>query len=1531
MRKKILLAFFVIFFLAYLPHSVFASKAISGYYHGASGSSPYLNPAYRLWADTSWGSETNATALDAGSDIEWMALKCDANQTNCIMGTLDDEGEVQAQAYTGGAWGSVVDVALNIGTINDQARGFDVAFEYARGWGLVISANNTAKPYYDIWYPGNNTWSGVQQFPASACGTSGTPNFVEAASKPNANEILMAYMDNSSPARYCGYVWDGSSWGNSKSIFNSTPAETVQKTLCVAYEQTSGEAHVLLDRCSSADLQIINWTGSAWQVPSMGSCGPAGTSEFVWIQCASMPGSDRILMVSPLAGGAVGAGNPSFSYSPLASTLRDWSEATKNLVVKKKTPRLSFVVLADLYLVEWGGSAFGTSSTLATVVEGDLIDRQLADVAYLGGSGWGQVVYAADANFPKERRCMGSTGCSNGSTGWTAARDTTASICGNQGTGSNQTDLMRLVQDTSNNDTMLVYSTQSSTEPICSQLYNGSTNSWGSISTFEDTNRFLANARPFDVLFYNTSNAAPAFVWQQFNITNGSAYSQQTIAFFADFTDDNGTSSVTFTFRHLNGTIINYTMSAYNGSSTNGVWNYNLSSIQNLREGTYYFNYTASDGDKAKTSGDFSLVLYSNSTIGIAAYYQSSSLAPKFRNWTAGWSDEGSATSGASLGENLEWARIKCSPLENTCILATLIDVGKIYAQTWRNNSWGTLQTVAANIGTTNDNYSGFDVAFENSRGWGLVITANNSDTPYYRIWYPENNTWSSTAQFQVNDSCAGTPVWLEAHSKPSSDEIIVTYSDTANDVCSSFWNGSQFGAPVLHTASTFSTIRKTFCNAYEQNSGEASVLYETLSGSLKQQIHYVNNDTWSSAASVGVGSLTGFNWLECPSRPASDRVLAAISYRGTSQQVDAIEWNGSAWGTQTTLGNPGAAAETFQDRKSVDAAYLGASGGAMVVYPGRYQNAVLERRCTTASNCFAGTWSSARNTSSDICGTGNGGGIQTDATLVRLVPDPFSNNTILLYSTNHTNEPICGQHYNSSSDYWSQLTLFEDTNSINPLASDFDFAFNFTGTNNLTIACRDIHAGESLTITQNVSLTTASGRGVCFDFIGGSASLTCSNGGSQYYVIDSTGSTGIGIRGLGRDSLTVTNCPLLNFSTHAQFINSTGSMTNVNATYGYNGFNLSYNAPTTGAFNVTNATVRNMTFGLMLSGLNFSRFTSNDFKYLTYGIDFSSNANNNTFFNTTIYNVTTTAIKANGAGNFTFVELLLSQTPTVNGDLNLQTSLNNYFLSANINPSTTSLVTANYTVAYYARANVTFCENYSAFKDANVSFFSTQARFLDSAVSAANGFTDSKNVSSFAEYYDSLNDLEVTVNYTPHKFYANASGLVNDTQTVYFSTNTTQAMCLNVIAVLDISLVNNTVNFSTVNVGNDYYSDNASGLSYRYFILQNDGNVAVNVTTTATAPFSRNTTPMPGAWYRFNASDYETGSLAANCPSPFTKYNIWYNVNETGQSGVPHAMCRLGYVDTADAARIAINWRIANDEPAGAKTSTATFTASQS
>lgn len=128
-------------------------------------------------------------------------------------------------------------------------------------------------------------------------------------------------------------------------------------------------------------------------------------------------------------------------------------------------------------------------------------------------------------------------------------------------------------------------------------------------------NAFNVSTQKVDYVNFNvTSNAQSSFQWATVNKTSGTQYNHETILFFANFTDDNGTASVVMTLGD-GASQANYTMSAYNGSSTNGVWNYNFSFLgatSNIVD--YTANFTAYDGVRGSLSSNLVFSIIQNTS-----------------------------------------------------------------------------------------------------------------------------------------------------------------------------------------------------------------------------------------------------------------------------------------------------------------------------------------------------------------------------------------------------------------------------------------------------------------------------------------------------------------------------------------------------------------------------------------------------------------------------------------------------------------------------------------------------------------------------------------------------------------------------------------------------------------------------------------------------------------------------------------------------------------------------------------------------
>jgi len=135
----------------------------------------------------------------------------------------------------------------------------------------------------------------------------------------------------------------------------------------------------------------------------------------------------------------------------------------------------------------------------------------------------------------------------------------------------------------------------------------------------------------------------------------------------------------------------------------------------------------------------------------------------------------------------------------------------------------------------------------------------------------------------------------------------------------------------------------------------------------------------------------------------------------------------------------------------------------------------------------------------------------------------------------------------------------------------------------------------------------------------------------------------------------------------------------------------------------------------------------------------------------------------------------------------------------------------------------------------------------------------------------------------------------------------------------ITISLPINTVDFGTMYV-NDV--DDTTDGSPHAFVIQNDGSVKVNVTVNATQLWSGTGATGTSSYYQFKSECNETGCVtdeATDLVSSWTNMPI--------DSAAVKVVDRLDFVDSKDAANVHIKITVPSDEPAGAKSSTVTFT----
>ena len=246
----------------------------------AYGEGVVQTPRYRLWSGTSWGSELSASSV--GGTIQWMQVKAGTTRNEYVLGTQDDQGDVNVQIYDGGGatWGDLQEVHVNIS--DATRRGFDVTYETVSGDAMVVSCVGTEANY--------RTWDGNSWSASSTINLSSANNceWIRLASDPASDEIVMVARDTGSV--YEAQVWDGSAWSNPVTM--GSMEQPAHEGIAVEYEESGNQALVVTSNGTNANFAWAAWDGTNWSVPTTQTLG----NDLEWGILKRDSGSDNMAL-----------------------------------------------------------------------------------------------------------------------------------------------------------------------------------------------------------------------------------------------------------------------------------------------------------------------------------------------------------------------------------------------------------------------------------------------------------------------------------------------------------------------------------------------------------------------------------------------------------------------------------------------------------------------------------------------------------------------------------------------------------------------------------------------------------------------------------------------------------------------------------------------------------------------------------------------------------------------------------------------------------------------------------------------------------------------------------------------------------------------------------------------------------------------------------------------------------------------------------------------------------------------------------
>jgi Mg-chelatase subunit ChlD len=125
----------------------------------------------------------------------------------------------------------------------------------------------------------------------------GRPYYMVLESNPNHREMILGTSDDAYDVNL--QVWDGDYWGSVIQVSNSTDAYS-RRGFDIAYEQVSGDALAVFMNKSIDDgvARYRIWDGSSWSDGEATDATSPGAGDIGWVELASDPSSDEIILVT---------------------------------------------------------------------------------------------------------------------------------------------------------------------------------------------------------------------------------------------------------------------------------------------------------------------------------------------------------------------------------------------------------------------------------------------------------------------------------------------------------------------------------------------------------------------------------------------------------------------------------------------------------------------------------------------------------------------------------------------------------------------------------------------------------------------------------------------------------------------------------------------------------------------------------------------------------------------------------------------------------------------------------------------------------------------------------------------------------------------------------------------------------------------------------------------------------------------------------------------------------------------------------
>ena len=221
-----------------------------------------------------------------------------------------------------------------------------------------------------------------------------------------------------------------------------------------------------------------------------------------------------------------------------------------------------------------------------------------------------------------------------------------------------------------------------------------------------------------------------------------------------------------------------------------------------------------------------------------------------------------------------------------------------VNVQIWNGSAWGNLQEVSTGAGACASCLP-FDAAWEKTAGDLVVSWFDDATDALFSREFDKSSLWSTEITNVITGLSTSDNIYIEMDASPEalSNTLLVGVIDDDNTLSVNAWNGSSWGVgseltPNINGAVAVDT--HLFDLAFENFTDyDAIITYGSTANLLKYRIWDSGTSSWGAELALPT-AVEDKDWLQLAADPMSQSIM--LTTVGITNDVDTIEWNGSAW-----------------------------------------------------------------------------------------------------------------------------------------------------------------------------------------------------------------------------------------------------------------------------------------------------------------------------------------------------------------------------------------------------------------------------------------------------------------------------------------------------------------------------------------------------------------------------------------------------------------------------------------------------------